>query len=67
MQEMREFERKQMEDKGLVDKQNVRKNLKDAIVFIGTCEDMCPTFERVRRSYELDTKPQERVSIIHVA
>lgn len=60
---MRENERREMEQRGLVDKQNVRKSLKDAITFIGTCTDMCPTFERVRRSYELDTKPLERVSI----
>lgn len=59
---MRELERQTMEEKGLVDRQNVRKNLKDAIEFVGTCQDMCPTFERVRRSFELDTKPQERVS-----
>lgn len=58
---MREDERREMENRGLVDKLEVRKSLKDATVFVGTCQDMCPTFERVRRSYELDTKPIERV------
>ena len=58
---MREVERREMENRGLVDQQDTRKDLKDAIVFVGTCQDMCPTFERVRRAYEKDTKPFEKV------
>lgn len=57
---MREKERQVMEDKQLVDRQDIRKNLKDAIVFIGTCSDMCPTFERVRRTYEKNVKHLEK-------
>ena len=53
--------RSEMENRGLVDQQDTRKDLKDAIVFVGTCQDMCPTFERVRRAYEKDTKPFEKV------
>ena len=62
-QSMREIERREMESRGLVDQQDTRKDLKDAIIFIGSCEDKCPTFERVRRAYEKDTKPFEKVGI----
>lgn len=58
---MRENERTEMEKRGFVDRLDVRKNLRDAICFVGTCTDMCPTFERIRRSFELDTKLMERV------
>lgn len=61
LQAMREVERREMENRGLVDQQDTRKDLKDAIIFVGTCQDMCPTFERVRRAYEKDTKPFEKV------
>lgn len=61
LQAMREVERREMEVRGLVDQQDTRKDLKDAIVFVGTCQDKCPTFERVRRAYEKDTKPFEKV------
>lgn len=64
LQQMREVERREMENRGYVDQQDTRKDLKDAIVFVGTCQDMCPTFERVRRAYEKDTKPFEKVIII---
>lgn len=61
LQAMREVERREMETRGLVDQQDTRKDLKDAIVFVGTCQDKCPTFERVRRAFEKDTKPFEKV------
>lgn len=57
---MREEERKEMEKRGLVDRQDTKKNLQDAIVFIGSCTDMCPTFERVRRTYENNFKHLEK-------
>ncbi|KAA8916781.1 hypothetical protein TRICI_001079 [Trichomonascus ciferrii] len=57
---MREEERKEMEKRGLVDKQDAKKNLQDAIVFVGSCMDMCPTFERVRRTYENNFKQLEK-------
>ncbi|EGV60487.1 mRNA export factor Sac3 [Yamadazyma tenuis ATCC 10573] len=59
-QKMRETERKKMEDLGLVDAENIRKDLNDAIVFQGTCLDMCPTFERVRRQLENNVKRLEK-------
>ncbi|SCV05331.1 LANO_0H05138g1_1 [Lachancea nothofagi CBS 11611] len=49
---MREVERRVMEDKKLVDRADSAKDLNDAIVFQGTCQDMCPIFERARRSVE---------------
>lgn len=63
LQAMREVERREMENRGLVDQQDTRKDLKDAIIFVGSCQDKCPTFERVRRAYEKDTKPFEKVRI----
>ncbi|ODV94931.1 hypothetical protein PACTADRAFT_50773 [Pachysolen tannophilus NRRL Y-2460] len=57
---MREIERKEMENRNLVDKADERKNLFFAITFKGTCLYMCPTYERIKRSlnnysqYELD-------------
>lgn len=59
-QQMREDERREMESRGLVDRLDTRKALSDAIVFIGTCQTMCPIFERVRRIYENDIKALER-------
>lgn len=60
LQEMREKERQVMEQKQLVDRPDMQKNLKDAIVFIGTCTAMCPTFERIRRTYENNVKTLEK-------
>lgn len=59
-QKMRETERKQMENLGLVDAENITKDLNDAIFFQGTCLDMCPTFERVRRALENNVKSLEK-------
>lgn len=60
LQAMREVERKNMELAGLVDAENTRKDLNDAISFQGTCQDMCPVFERVRRALENNVKALER-------
>lgn len=59
-QKMRDIERKKMEELGLVDAENIRKDLNDAISFQGTCLDMCPTFERVRRALENNVKKLEK-------
>lgn len=60
LQAMREVERKHMELAGLVDAENTRKDLNDAISFRGTCQDMCPVFERVRRALENNVQSLER-------
>lgn len=52
LKKMRNTERSIMEEKGLVDKADSAKDLYDAIVFQGTCLDMCPIFERSRRNVE---------------
>ncbi|AET39299.1 Sac3p Ecym_4232 [Eremothecium cymbalariae DBVPG len=52
LKKIRDVERKIMEQKGLVDRADSAKDLNDAIVFQGTCPDMCPIFERARRSVE---------------
>lgn len=69
LKKMRDSERKIMEKKGLVDKADFAKDLNDAIVFQGTCEDMCPIFERARRnvehtvfSYEKDSPSSKKAS-----
>lgn len=59
-QKMREVERSKMELLGLVDAENTTKDLNDAIFFQGTCLDMCPTFERVRRALENNVKALEK-------
>ncbi|KAK9372019.1 SAC3/GANP/Nin1/mts3/eIF-3 p25 family-domain-containing protein [Lipomyces chichibuensis] len=60
LQQLRNKERLEMERRGLVDKQDTRKTLNEAIVFTGTCMDMCPVFERVRRTRENNISPAER-------
>lgn len=60
MVQMRQTERLEMEKRGLVDSTEVRKNLTDAIQFVGSCSEMCPVFERVRRAYENNTFSLEK-------
>lgn len=59
-QKMREIERKKMEELGLVDAENTRKDLNDAIYFQGSCLEMCPVFERTRRALENNVKALEK-------
>ncbi|KAG7900538.1 hypothetical protein KL907_004656 [Ogataea polymorpha] len=51
-QELRKEERKKMEQMNLVDVENAKKSLNEAIVFRGSCTDMCPTYERVERAFK---------------
>ncbi|CAK9435640.1 uncharacterized protein LODBEIA_P03670 [Lodderomyces beijingensis] len=60
LQKLREVERREMEKLGLVDAENVAKSLDDAIAFQGSCMDMCPVFERVRRQLENNVKTLEK-------
>ncbi|KAH3901995.1 Sac3p SCDLUD_001783 [Saccharomycodes ludwigii] len=57
---MRESERTTMEKKGLVDKAEVAKDLTEAINFQGTCLDMCPIYERIRRTVENNVASYEK-------
>ena len=49
-----------------MDDPNKRKRLEDVITIVGTCQDMCPEFERYRREREnnLDKWECVRVSIL---
>lgn len=58
--ERRSKEREMMEKFNLVDKENAKKSLDDAIVFRGSCEDMCPTYERVERVYKNQVSKWEK-------
>lgn len=60
LKKMRNTERTIMEEKGLVDKADSAKDLYDAIVFQGTCLDMCPIFERSRRNVEYTVYSYEK-------
>lgn len=59
-QRMRDVERKEMEKRGLVDAEGAAKDLTEAISFQGSCLDMCPTFERIRRANENNVKAWEK-------
>ncbi|KAN0103314.1 SAC3/GANP/Nin1/mts3/eIF-3 p25 family domain containing protein [Hyaloscypha variabilis] len=45
---------------GLLDDPDKPKKLSEALEFKGTCEDMCPDFERVSRIMDLRIDPNER-------
>lgn len=59
-QEYRKTEREMMEKFNLVDKENAKKSLHDAIIFRGSCRDMCPTFERVERVFKNQVSKWEK-------
>lgn len=59
---MRENERKKMESLKLVDSADASKSLKDAISFQGSCMQMCPIFECVRRDVENSLSKVEKNS-----
>lgn len=60
LKKMRDVERKMMENKHLVDKADSAKDLTEAIEFQGTCQDMCPIFERARRNVEFTVYSYEK-------
>lgn len=62
LKKMRDVERKMMESKHLVDKADSAKDLTEAIDFQGTCQDMCPIFERARRNVEFAVYSYEKNS-----
>ncbi|CAH00897.1 Sac3p [Kluyveromyces lactis] len=62
LKKMRDEEREVMEEKGLVDKADQAKDLTEAIIFQGTCQDMCPIFERARRSVENNVVRYEKAN-----
>ncbi|KXX83171.1 SAC3 family protein 1 [Madurella mycetomatis] len=44
----------------LIDDPEKRRRLEDALPFKGTCEDMCPEFEKICRIAEYDVKTEEK-------
>ncbi|EMR11113.1 hypothetical protein PNEG_00710 [Pneumocystis murina B123] len=48
----REREREEATRLGLIDDPNKPKRLNQALTFVGTCQDMCPLFEREQREYQ---------------
>ncbi|CDK28216.1 unnamed protein product [Kuraishia capsulata CBS 1993] len=58
--EMREAERKEMERANLVDAENAKKTLTDALVFRGSCLDMCPVNERIERIHKKQVSKWEK-------
>jgi hypothetical protein len=62
LQQMRGVERTKMESLNLVDSPDKRRALSEAISFVGSCQQMCPAFERVRRRFENNVKAYEKDS-----
>lgn len=58
----REQERKDAIAQGLLADPEKPRALSDAITPIGTCQDMCPEFERVQRVVQKDVWDEETVS-----
>lgn len=56
----REKERVKLEQLGLVDKADTSKRLTDALDFQGSCLEMCPVFERIRRELENNVSALEK-------
>jgi len=52
MKEQREALRRQYIEQGLIYDPSKPMRLEDAITFTGTCEDMCPEYERHQREFE---------------
>lgn len=51
---LREQERLDAIRRGIIDDPDNKRALAEAKVFVGTCEDMCPAFEREQREYQND-------------
>ncbi|RXW14883.1 hypothetical protein EST38_g10970 [Candolleomyces aberdarensis] len=57
----RERERKQAITDGKMDDPHIQKSLDQAITIVGTCQDMCPRFERYRRERESNMSKFETI------
>ena len=57
--ELRQNERREMIDRGFLDDENSRRSLDQAISFRGTCIDMCPVFERIKRTRKNNVNSHE--------
>lgn len=60
IQALRQTERKEMISKGYLDDENSKRSLDNAIAFRGTCQEMCPPFERLRRTRQNNVNVNEK-------
>lgn len=58
------MERKEAIQNGLLSDPNKPMRLADAITVVGTCQDMCPQFERVERIVQRGVDDAEKVTQI---
>jgi hypothetical protein len=61
MKQEREKLRQQYIKQGLIQDPDQKIDLRNAIKFVGTCQDMCPVFEREEREYQKSIDKLERV------
>ena len=61
MKQAREQERKQAIKDGFLADPDKPRSLKNAITTVGTCQDMCPEFERVERIVQLMVDGCEKI------
>lgn len=52
LKSLRQEERQRAIDNGLIDDPDRPKSLNQALKFVGTCQDMCPLYEREQREYQ---------------
>ncbi|KAI8048539.1 SAC3/GANP/Nin1/mts3/eIF-3 p25 family-domain-containing protein [Syncephalis plumigaleata] len=60
MKQEREKLRQQYIKRGLIQDPDQKIDLRNAIKFVGTCQDMCPAFEREEREYQKSIDKLER-------
>ena len=59
----REKERADLIRRGIIDDPDNRKPLSEALIFVGTCMEMCPMFEREERQFQKNVDKMEIVGI----
>jgi hypothetical protein len=62
LKKRRAEERQAAINNGFMADPDVQRKLADAITIVGTCQDMCPEYERVTRMVQNDVWKQENVS-----
>ncbi|KAF9389446.1 hypothetical protein CPB97_011362 [Podila verticillata] len=61
LKEKRVLERQEAIRKGTIPDPDKPRRLEDAITFVGTCQDMCPEFERHEREYQQSIESFEKI------
>jgi len=60
---LREQERLKAIRDGLIDDPDKPKQLDEALTFVGTCQEMCPEFEREQREFQKNVERWELVCV----